>query len=414
MPYLLTDGYVLTMDDRRSTHPRGFVLTDAAGQIAAVGPMDECPDAPDAERVDCAGKVVLPGLIDALHVHWTHLFAGMQPDPALAGAMDAEAHQIAAGLAASALAAGGVTTALIEMPATLDAATINALMPVFAARGVRAIAAVAPALAGEVANAAVSVLANPRSLAEGRASEATIRDGIETARALGRQALLRAAPQGADAATQTAEGRRMARSTVYHLMEMGLLDSGCLLVCPPVLDDLDRSLILESGCHVIGLPVADGLRGAGSGALSALARAGAPCALGTEGPGTGWTTDMIEQIKAATMIQNTLLLDPTAMSLERALEMATRNAAVALGLGTQTGALAIGLRADIAVFDAHHPHQQIAAKAISAFLATTRATEAAFVLSGGMRTLPVPSIDITRAVAARRATLARAGLGVAA
>lgn len=414
MPYLLTDGYVLTMDDRRSTHLRGFVLTDAAGTIAAVGPMEDCPQAPEAERIDCAGKVILPGLIDALHVHWTHLFAGQRPEPALADAMDTEAHHLAADLAAAALVAGGVTTALVDMPTGLDGATINALVAQFAARGVRALAAVPPALAAEIADAVVSVESDPWALAEGRASEATIRGGIETARALGRQVLLRAAPQGADAARQDAGVRRIARSTVYLLMEMGLLDSGCLLVCPPVLDDLDRSLILESGCHVIGLPVADGLRGMASGAFSALARAGASCALGTEGPGTGWTTDMLEQIKAATMVQNTLLLDPNAMSLERALEMATCNAAQALGLGARTGALAAGLRADIAVFDAHHPHQQVGAKAISAFLATTRATEAALVLSEGRRLRAGPPIDIPRAAAARHAALARAGLGAAA
>lgn len=408
MSYLLTGGYILTMDDRRSTHPQGFVLTDVAGRIASVGPMSECPDASDAERLDCSGRVVLPGLTDALHVHWTHLFPGMGSDTALADGMDEEAHLLAAGLAAGALAAGGTTTTLLEMPPSLDAAGVRDVVAEFSAHGVRAIAAVAPALAAEVPGSAVRIIADPLALTDGRATEATIREGVRSAQDLGRRILLRAAAQGADVAAQVAAEKRTARSTVYHLMEMGLLDSTCLLVCPPLLDDLDRNLILESGCHVIGLPVADGLRGAGSGAFSSLARAGAPCALGSEGPGICWTTDMVEQIKAAVMIQNTLLLDPNAMSFERALEMATVNAAEALGLSGDCGALAPGRRADIAVFEASDPQQQVGAKMVSAFLATTRATEAAFVLSGGVRHSTVPQTDIVAAAAARRATQARA------
>ena len=406
MPYLLTDGYIVTMDDRRTIHPAGFVLTDAAGRIAAVGPMEACPEAPGAERIDGAGRVVLPGLIDSLHVHWQHLFPGMDADQALAARLDGQGHRLAAQLAGQALAAGGVTAALFEMPASLDAAGVRAVLDAIAGHGLRPLAAVAPALAAEVPGALVSVAADPLALTEGRIGEATIRAGVETARALGRRVLLRAAPPGADALAQVAAERRAARSSVYHLMEMGLLDDTCLLVCPPALNDLDRRLIEESGCHVIGLPLADGMRGAGSAGFSALARAGVPCVLGSGGPGSAWSSDMLEQIKAAVMIQNTLLLDPNAMSFERALEMATVNPARALGLEAQTGALVPGRRADIAVFDAMQPHQQVGAKPLSAFLATTRATEAAVVLAEGRRVPPAAAFDIAAARTARRAALA--------
>ena len=405
MPYLLTDGYILTMDNCRTIHPSGFVLTNEAGRIEAVGPMTACPDAADAERIDCAGRFVLPGLIDSLHVHWQHLFPGMGADAALADRLDAGGHRLAAQLAGRALAAGGVTTALFEMPASLDAATVRGIIDTISRQGVQAIAAVAPALAADVLGALVGVVADPESLTKGRISEASIRDGFRTARDLSRRVLLRVAPQGTDALEQIGAERRAGRSTVYHLMEMGLLDQTCLLVCPPVLDDLDRSLIEESGCHVIGLPLADGMRGTGSGAFSALARAGVPCVLGSDGPGFAWSSDMLEQIKVAVMAQNTLLLDPNAMSFERALEMATVNSVSALGLDTQTGALAPGLRADIAVFDATQPHQLVSAKPLSAFLATTRATEAAVVLTAGLRQAPPKALDLAAARTARSAAL---------
>ncbi len=410
MSYLLRDGHVLTMDPARRVFPAGFVLTDGGGRIAAVGPMAECPDAPGAEPVDCAGRIVLPGLIDALHVHWAHLFPGERVPASAAAHLDRRAHELAARLAAAALHAGGVTTALLEMPATMTAGEVRAVTGIFRDGGVLAVAAVAPALAEAVEGAAVTLAADVIALAREEASEATIRAAAATARRLGRRLLLRLEPAGATPAAMAAAMRSTGRSTVLHLMEMGLLDDRCLVVCPRALDDPDRALLLESGCFVIGLPVADAFGGRGTALFSALARAGVPCALGSEGPGAGATTDMVEQMKAVVMTQNALMLDPAAMSLERALEMATVGAAEALGLAAETGALAPGRRADIAVFDVRNPHQQVAAKPLSAFIACTRASEAELVLAGGAR-VACKAPDIAAAMAARHAARAAIAAG---
>lgn len=405
MPCLLANGYILTMDAARRTFASGFVLTDSEGRVASVGPMTDCPEAPGAERIDCTGCIVVPGLIDALHVHWSHLFPGMRQPPSAADFMDEPAHLLAARLAASALAAGGVTATMVEMPAGLGVPVVNDVLAAFRRQGVAALGAVPAELAPLVDGAAVILTADVIALDEGRASEASMRAAAATARQLGRRLLLRIAPEGSSAEALRAAQMRLGRSSVYHLMEMGLLDDTCLLVCPEHLDDLDRALILESGCHVIGLPLADAVRGAGSTAFSALARAGVPCALGTEGPGAGWSTDMVEQMKAAVMAQNTLMLDPAAMSTERALEMATINAAEALGISDTTGSIEPGKRADIAVFDTRQPHQQISAKPLSAFVACARATEAVVVLAHGDRVNPGENTDIADAIVARRGAL---------
>jgi len=46
----------------------GGVVVVKGGTIAAVGPAATTPVPPDAERIDCAGKVILPGLVDT-HSH---------------------------------------------------------------------------------------------------------------------------------------------------------------------------------------------------------------------------------------------------------------------------------------------------------------------------------------------------------
>ena len=54
--------------------PSGYGLLSAAGlkveggKICWVGPMSECPSANDAEVIDCAGRLLTPGLIDC-HTH---------------------------------------------------------------------------------------------------------------------------------------------------------------------------------------------------------------------------------------------------------------------------------------------------------------------------------------------------------
>ena len=49
--------------------PRGTAVACVAGRIAAVGPLDELERRhPDADRVDCGGRLLTPGLVDS-HTH---------------------------------------------------------------------------------------------------------------------------------------------------------------------------------------------------------------------------------------------------------------------------------------------------------------------------------------------------------
>jgi 5-methylthioadenosine/S-adenosylhomocysteine deaminase len=62
---LLTNAVVLTMDARFTVH-RGSAIAISGDSIVAVGPEAEAWAA--AETIDCAGRVVMPGLINA-HTH---------------------------------------------------------------------------------------------------------------------------------------------------------------------------------------------------------------------------------------------------------------------------------------------------------------------------------------------------------
>jgi len=80
-------------------------------------------------------------------------------------------------------------------------------------------------------------------------------------------------------------------------------------------------------------------------------------------------------------------MDPTVMPLERSLEMATINAARAIGLEDEIGSLEVGKRADIAVFDMRAPHNQVAHNPIANFICTGRGADAHLVLIDGKAVL---------------------------
>src|SRR5918999_1729726 len=62
---LLTNAHVITMDERFTVHARGS-LAIGDGQILGVGGVDH--DYEPRETIDCAGRVVMPGLVNA-HTH---------------------------------------------------------------------------------------------------------------------------------------------------------------------------------------------------------------------------------------------------------------------------------------------------------------------------------------------------------
>ena len=105
------------------------------------------------------------------------------------------------------------------------------------------------------------------------------------------------------------------------------------------------------GASFVYTPTSESIRGGGISPFANAHRAGVNVALGTDGPMVDYSVDMVEQMKACALMQHVRHLDPTRMPVERTLEMATINAAKALGLEHEIGSLEAGKRADIAVFD---------------------------------------------------------------
>src|SRR5438093_12273682 len=96
-----------------------------------------------------------------------------------------------------------------------------------------------------------------------------------------------------------------------------------------------------------------------------------------------YTVDMVEQMKACTLMQHVRHLDPTRMPAERTIEMATINAAQALGLAHEIGSLEPGKRADIAIFDLAKPYVGVLHRPLSSFVYAGKGSDARAVLVDG-------------------------------
>jgi 5-methylthioadenosine/S-adenosylhomocysteine deaminase len=132
-----------------------------------------------------------------------------------------------------------------------------------------------------------------------------------------------------------------------------------------------------------------------------------------------YTVDMVEQMKVCALMQHVRHLDPTRMPVERTLEMATINAAKALGLEAEIGSLEIGKRADIAVFDLARPHVGVLHRPLSSLVCAGKGTDARAVLvdgevvyrSGQFAHLDNVAGAIAEAEKVGKAVVAAAGLG---
>lgn len=124
------------------------------------------------------------------------------------------------------------------------------------------------------------------------------------------------------------------------------------------LDDSDIAKLAETGTHVAHCPTSNAKLASGVARLPDLLKSGVNVGLGTDGAPCNNTNDLLQEMKLAAIIHKAVSYDPTIITAEQVLEMATINGAKALGLQDQIGSLEIGKKADFVVVDMRKVHLQ--------------------------------------------------------
>jgi 5-methylthioadenosine/S-adenosylhomocysteine deaminase len=86
--------------------------------------------------------------------------------------------------------------------------------------------------------------------------------------------------------------------------------------------------------------------------------AGVPVGIGTDGPASGNTLSVLESMRVLSLVEKQKEADATWLTSAHALDLATRQGALTVGLGERIGALLPGRRADIVLVALGAPHLQ--------------------------------------------------------
>jgi 5-methylthioadenosine/S-adenosylhomocysteine deaminase len=371
---LLTNAHVLTMDDEFTVHARGAVAI-GAGEILGVGNIESRYEPRDT--IDCRGRVVLPGLVNA-HTHAPMtLLRGLADDLRLDVWLMGYMMPVEREFVRPEFVALGTKLACAEM--IRSGTTCFADMYYFEESVAEATAA-----AGLRALCSQTVLKFPSpDAASFEDALARARDFIArwTGHALIVPSVAPHAPYTctteilrscaelacefdvplhthlAETWLEVEQSRREHGMPVVpwvkkqRLFEARVLAAHCVHV-----DEGEIRTLKDAGAGIAHNPTSNLKLGSGVAPVVTMLDVGAAVGIGTDGSASNNDLDMFEEMRLAALLAKGVSGDPTALPARQALAMATRIGARAVHLGEITGSLEPGKRADLIVVDLDQPH----------------------------------------------------------
>lgn len=141
------------------------------------------------------------------------------------------------------------------------------------------------------------------------------------------------------------------RRPIQRLHELGLLSPRLLAVHVTQLTADEITLLSEQGVHVVHCPESNLKLASGFCPISELLQKNINIALGTDGAASNNDLDMFGEMRTATLLAKGHSGNSSILPAYQVLEMATINAAKALGIDHITGSLSKGKAADVIAID---------------------------------------------------------------
>jgi len=153
----------------------------------------------------------------------------------------------------------------------------------------------------------------------------------------------------------TIEGR-YGKKPVQHLYDLGVLDERTIAVHCNWMSPDDIALFADLGVSVSHNPASSMKLAAGIAPVPDMLARGVAVGLGTDGSASNNDLDLFQEMDLAAKIHKVTQLDPTVMSAETVVRMATIEGARVLGLDALIGSIETGKRADLILVDMNQPH----------------------------------------------------------
>ena len=164
---------------------------------------------------------------------------------------------------------------------------------------------------------------------------------------------------------------------------LGLLDGRTILNHCVWIGDDELEILAASGANVAHCPISNGKLGSGVAPIRPFRAHGIAVGLGTDSTVSNNTLNMWEEMKVAVLLQRATSRSARDVTARDGLAMATREAAVVVGMADEIGTLEAGKRADLQLVALEHPRGLTPARVRSDLVWATRPEQVRTVLVNG-------------------------------
>jgi 5-methylthioadenosine/S-adenosylhomocysteine deaminase len=374
---ILTNAVVVTMDDGYQLFPNGGLAVKGDSIVSVGTSADVRASCSASEVVDCGGRALIPGLVNA-HTHVPMaLLRGMVDDerldvwlmgymmPVEREFVTPEFCREGARLACAEMIRGGTTT-FADMYYYEDA-----VAEAVAEAGMRAVCSQAVMkFPSPDASSYEDSLAAARDLIERWRDHPLIVPSVaphapytctaEIMHAASELAMEHDVPVHIHLAETSQEVEQWRETTGLPIIpwveQQGLFEAKVIAAHCVHVDLGEVRRLGRKGVGVAHNPSSNMKLASGFAPVSAMVEAGVHVGLGTDGPASNNDLDMFEEMRLATFMAKAVTSDPTALPARTTFAMATRWGAKALHLDDVTGSLEPGKRADLVLVDVAQLH----------------------------------------------------------
>ncbi|MGZ9222381.1 MAG: amidohydrolase family protein [Anaerolineales bacterium] len=406
---LLTNALILTMDTDLTQYASGAVAVQG-DSIVAVGAEDEIKNNYSAqETIDCNGKVLMPGLINAhTHVPMT-LLRGLADDlrldvwlmgymmPVEREFVSPEFVRLGTLLACAEQIRSGITTFNDMYYFEEDVAKAAAEAGMRAVCGQTVMKFPAPDAASyedslAMARDFIQRWKDHPLIVPAVAPHAPYTCTAEILRATAELASEFDVPLHIHIAETAFEVENMLNENgipvVPYVKKQGLLDAKLIAAHCVHVDVGEIRSLQHAGAGVSHNPSSNLKLASGFAPVMKMLENGLNVGIGTDGPASNNDLDMFEEVRLAAFIAKAVTNDPTSLPAPRALLMATRLGAQALHIGHLTGSIETGKRADLILVDISPIHNSPSFKrapdnAYAQIVYATKSTDVSDVMVNG-------------------------------
>ncbi|MEX1071326.1 MAG: amidohydrolase [Anaerolineales bacterium] len=374
---LLTNALVLTMDEAMNQYEKGALAVKGDSLVAA-GPESDLRKLYEAaETMDCGGKVLMPGLVNAhTHVPMT-LLRGLADDlrldvwlmgyvmPVERQFITPEAVRLGTSIGCAEFIRSGITTFADMYYFESSVAESTAAAGLRGVLGQTVLKFPTPD-----AQSYEESLARTRQFIEDWLGHPLIVPAVSphapytcTEEILRATAALAAEfdvplhTHLAETAIEVENARRdWDMPVVPYVKKQNLFEAKVLAAHCVHLDKGEINTLLHHGAGVAHNPSSNMKLASGAAPVAEMLKVGLNVGIGTDGAASNNDLDMFEEVRLAAFLSKFRSNDPTSLPAHQALLMATRLGAQALHIGHLTGSLEPGKRADFILVDINTVH----------------------------------------------------------